>query len=156
MAVIVQNLQERVPVEDALVSAARGAAEAVLNKSVLKAEVELGIAFVDDAAMRELNRRYRDRDEPTDVLSFAMDEEEPQEDGSRILLLGDLVVSLETALRSASALGCGLPEEVAKLVVHGTLHLLGYDHETDVDAARMRGKEKEVLKTMGLYPSGVE
>jgi rRNA maturation RNase YbeY len=155
MNVIVQNLQERVPVENSLVSAARRAAEAALSSTALQGEVELGIAFVDDIAMQELNLRYRGKNEPTDVLSFSMGEEELQEDGSLVLLLGDVVVSLETALRSADALRRALPEEVAMLLVHGVLHLVGYDHETDEDAARMRGKEEEILKTLGSNLSGV-
>jgi probable rRNA maturation factor len=84
-----------------------------------------------------------------------MGEEELQEDGSLVLLLGDVVVSLETALRSADALRRALPEEVAMLLVHGVLHLVGYDHEMDEDAARMRGKEEEILKTLGSNLSGV-
>ncbi|RJX17178.1 MAG: rRNA maturation RNase YbeY [Ammonifex sp.] len=156
MTVIVQNRQEKVPVTDVLGLTARRAAEAALNSAALPGEVELGITFVDDAAMQELNHRYRGKNEPTDVLSFPMGEEEPQEDGSRVLLLGDVVVSLETALRSARALQRVLAEEVAKLVVHGTLHLLGCDHETGEDAARMRGKEEEILNTMVLNPPGVE
>ena len=110
--------------------------------------MELGVIFVDDAAIQELNRRYRAKDEPTDVLSFPMQEEEPQENGTRVLLLGDVVISLETAVRWAKT-GQDLAVEVVRLVVHGVLHLLGYDHETEEDAALMQAREKEMLRLLG-------
>ncbi|MEW6173475.1 MAG: rRNA maturation RNase YbeY [Bacillota bacterium] len=145
MLVIVQNLQERIPVTEALLRTAQRAAETVLTVTAVPREVELGVTFLDDAAIRELNRKYRAKDEATDVLSFSMGEEEPQEDGTKVLLLGDVLISLETASRQALTSGRDLTTEVAQLVIHGTLHLLGYDHQTDEDAALMRTQEKNIL-----------
>jgi len=148
VAVIVQNQQGKIAVTEGLESAARRAAEEVLSALGPAGEVELGVIFVDDAAIQELNRRYRAKDEPTDVLSFPMQEEEPQENGTRVLLLGDVVISLETAVRWAKT-GQDLAVEVVRLVVHGVLHLLGYDHETEEDAALMQAREKEMLRLLG-------
>jgi probable rRNA maturation factor len=88
---------------------------------------EVHILVTDDAQMRELNRQYRGLDEATDVLSFADGDELP--DGGR--LLGSIVISLDTARRQADELGHGELQELDELVLHGVLHLLGYDHEED-------------------------
>ncbi len=106
-------------------------ARAVLNK-IGEAEATLTISFIRDRQMRQLNRQYRGLDEPTDVLSFAYHEaddalraaESPQH-------LGDLVISVETAERYAGELALSFAREIEHLVIHGTLHLAGYDHETD-------------------------
>jgi probable rRNA maturation factor len=133
-------------VTERLESAARQAAEYVLAVLGPAGEVELGITFVNDAAIRDLNRRFRSKDRATDVLSFPMEEEELLENGTRVLLLGDVVISLPTAACRAEA---DLTAEVVRLVVHGVLHLLGYDHEREEDAVRMRAREREILQRLG-------
>jgi probable rRNA maturation factor len=106
---------------------------------------ELSVRIVDDARIQRLNARYRGIDRPTDVLAFAMREGEfvhlhPQ-------LLGDLVISAETALRQAHARHHSLAEELTHLLIHGTLHLLGYDHEVSpADARLMRAKERALWR----------
>lgn len=90
----------------------------------------LCIAFIRDRRMRELNRDYRGIDRPTDVLSFNSDEEDSgAEAGGRFL--GDMAISVETAERYAAEHRISLEREIGQLVIHGTLHLAGYDHETD-------------------------
>jgi probable rRNA maturation factor len=84
---------------------------------------ELAVVLAGDRTLRALNARYRGKDKPTDVLSF------PGPGGEEGL--GDVVISLETAARNARALGRTLPQEVDVLALHGFLHVLGYDHETD-------------------------
>jgi len=107
--------------------------------------------FVDDAYIQGLNQQYRGIDAPTDVLSFAMQEGEPfPEEGE--LILGDVVISLETARRQASEYGHSLAREVAYLAVHGVLHLLGYDHGGEDDRRVMRNKEEEILARLNLSP----
>jgi len=116
---------------------------------------ETSVLYVADEEMREINRMYAGKDRPTDVLSFAMREGEslalPPEEESPGELLGDLVVSLETAQRQAVKQGHSLRREVAILLIHGTLHLLGYDHHTapgkagQADTARMRQAEKHCI-----------
>jgi len=124
-------------------------AVAALVDVVLKAEgvenAELGVAFVGERRMRALNREHRDRDEVTDVLSFPLEEAgEWSQDDPTPRLLGDIVICSRQAERQA--LGDGLPPafEFAVLLAHGTLHLLGYDHE--VDAGQMALRQAEVLE----------
>ncbi|RDV84351.1 rRNA maturation RNase YbeY [Ammonifex thiophilus] len=140
MTVIVQNRQEKVKVENGWLSAVRRAAELTLDLLGPKREVEVGITLLDDDGIRELNRRYRGKDAPTNVLAFPMGEEDPP-----VLLLGDVVISLETARSEAEEEGKEIEEKLAHLTVHGVLHLLGYDHETDAEEALMREKEEAVL-----------
>jgi probable rRNA maturation factor len=87
-------------------------------------KVELSIALVSDVQIKRLNKLYRNKDKPTDVLSFPIGEK--VEDW---LILGDIVISVDTAKRQAQALGHSLEEELKRLLVHGLVHLLGYDHE---------------------------
>lgn len=132
---------------EAVVQAAAEAALAVLQVG----PVELSLLLCDDAVMRPMNRDWRGLDAPTDVLSFAMDE------GEALALppgmarpLGDLVISVETAARQARELGHDLPAELRVLVVHGLLHLLGHDHEDDLERAQaMRREEARVLSALG-------
>ena len=92
-------------------------------------EVELSLAVVNDAAMRRLNRCYRRQDRPTDVLAFAMAEGEPAP-ATRPELLGDVVISADTARRQARAANHPLRDEITLLLAHGLLHLLGHDHQS--------------------------
>jgi probable rRNA maturation factor len=102
----------------------------------------LSVLLTDDAEMRTLNRRFRGKDAPTDVLSFPLGE--PGH-------LGDVAISLETAARQAAALGHPLATEVAILLAHGILHLCGYEHEgSPYKARKMRRKEAEILRLAGV------
>jgi probable rRNA maturation factor len=89
------------------------------------------ITFIRDAAMQRLNREYRGIDAPTDVLSFAYHESEETDPGADPDHLGDVIISVETAARYAKKLRLTFDDEICALVIHGTLHLAGYDHETD-------------------------
>lgn len=90
------------------------------------------ITFIRDALMQQLNREYRQIDAPTDVLSFAYHEnEEPGEPLANTLNPGDVIISVETAARYAEKRGLTFRQEIRNLIIHGTLHLAGYDHETD-------------------------
>ncbi|MGH7789062.1 MAG: rRNA maturation RNase YbeY [Candidatus Binatia bacterium] len=101
---------------------------------------ELSIALVSDAEIRHLNATYRHKDQPTDVLAFAMRE---GADGLHPEVLGDVVISLDTAARQAAARGVPVADEVRLLLTHGLLHLLGYDHErSPAEARRMFGKQR--------------
>ena len=111
-------------------------------------EIELTLTLTDDDHIRELNLIYRDLDEPTDVLSFSQIEgaEAFVQPPRGVLTLGDIVISLETANRQASAQGHSLERELAHLAVHGALHLLGYDHQADDEEAHMNGLAAAALK----------
>ncbi len=106
---------------------------------------EIGLVFVNDARMRALNRAYRGKDRPTDVLAFSAREGSFGNLNSG--LLGDVVISTETARRQADAMGRGPDEEALHLLIHGILHLLGYDHERSPrEAGRMRRLERAVRR----------
>lgn len=118
-------------------------------KAIGDGRAELSVEFVGDGRMRELNRRYRRREGTTDVLAFPMREAA----GPPTPFLGDVVISLPKAARQAAALGRSLDEEVATLLVHGVLHLAGYDHErSEREARRMQRKERAVLRSLGRVP----
>jgi probable rRNA maturation factor len=102
---------------------------------------ELSIALVDDARIRELNRHYRKKDKPTDVLAFALREGERGALGGA---LGDVVISIDTARRQARAHRRSLLDETTMLLAHGILHLVGYDHRTDREERIMNAKTREL------------
>jgi len=109
---------------------------------------ELSLDLVGDRRMRRLNRQYRGQDLPTDVLAFPM-----RPVGPASFLLGDVVISLHTAARHAAADGHSVEHELAKLVIHGVLHLVGYDHErSEPEARRMRRKERAILQSLMPIP----
>lgn len=113
-------------------------------------ESELSVLLVDDDEIRQLNREYLSRDHPTNVLAFAMREGEDRH--LHPALLGDVVISTETAEREAQQRGVTLEEEVTLLLVHGILHLLGYEHEgvPEEAAKKMEAKEQELLTRLGF------
>ncbi len=117
---------------------------------------EVGVLLADDATVRELNRRYRGVDRPTNVLSFpaadaAGSTPAPAAGGDEEAMpLGDVVLALETVAREAAERGVSVADHLTHLVVHGTLHLLGHDHGTDAEAATMEALETAVLAALGV------
>jgi len=107
--------------------------------------VELTLRLVDEAESRRLNRKYRDRDRPTNVLSFPF--EVPPEIASP--LLGDLVICAPLVAAEAEAQGKPLEAHWAHMVAHGLLHLLGYEHQTDLQAREMEAEERRILARLG-------
>ncbi|MDO8683090.1 MAG: rRNA maturation RNase YbeY [Armatimonadota bacterium] len=106
-------------------------------------DVEVSALLTDDRRMQELNRTYRDLDRPTDVLSFSQIEGEGEEAAKD--LLGDVAISVETAVRQAMERDKNPDDEMDLLIAHGLLHLLGYEDETDAGADEMRRKAAAVL-----------
>jgi probable rRNA maturation factor len=123
----------------------RNAIEAALADNG-STRVELSVVLADDARIRELNRTWLGKDKPTNVLSF------PAADaaGGELRFLGDIVLAFETIKREADAEGKSLAHHLAHLAVHGTLHLLGYDHERDSDAESMEDRERTILGRLGI------
>ena len=108
-------------------------------------DAELSLVLVSDPVMHELNRTWRGKNRPTDVLAFAQREGGAAPAG----LLGDVVISVDTARRQAAELGHSLAAEGERLLVHGLLHLLGYDHERSTpEARRMQRKERALLRAL--------
>ena len=110
-------------------------------------ERELSVSLTDDAEIAALNAEWRGREGPTDVLSFSLEEGEHAEFGGA--LLGDVVIALPVAERQARAYGATLDDEVARLLIHGVLHLLGHDHQEPGEARRMRSEERRVWRAVG-------
>jgi probable rRNA maturation factor len=106
-----------------------------------KTDASVTIAFVSDKAMQQLNRQFRGADKATDVLSFPTDEDDTSN-------LGDIAISVDTAARQAKENGLKFDEEVAQLILHGLLHLCGYDHETD--NGEMNKLELRLRKKLGI------
>lgn len=115
---------------------------------------EVSITFVTNKAIHEINREYRDKDQPTDVISFALEElgeGEIQIIGEGIpRILGDIIISIDRTKEQAEEYGHSFERELGFLAVHGFLHLLGYDHMTEEDEKEMFGKQDEILSTFGL------
>ena len=108
------------------------------------AEAELSCLFCDDDAIRDLNRRWRGKDSATNVLSF------PTEGPGAAVMLGDIALAYGTAAREAEAEGKRFADHVAHLVIHGTLHLVGEDHEDEDEAEAMEALEVRAMARMGL------
>ncbi|MDH5526865.1 MAG: rRNA maturation RNase YbeY [Nitrospirota bacterium] len=161
MPVHLNNRQRRLPVDRNLLVAR---AEWLLEH-LGEARAELSLTLVSDPAMRQLNRHHRGIDRATDVLSFPMYEGGPREilaalgrdaDAGMEPALGDVVISVQTAHRQAREAGLDLDTELAVLLVHGTLHLSGWDHEAGPEqAAVMRGAEMAALGKLGLTAHGL-
>ena len=108
----------------------------------------MAIILSDDDHLRELNRRFREKDASTNVLSFPA---APPVGGRFGPLLGDILLARETVLREASERGIRLGDYVTHLVIHGFLHLVGYDHQTEKEAVVMEGLETFIMEDLGLH-----
>jgi probable rRNA maturation factor len=152
MQVVLSNVQEKMPITASI----ENMVTEVLNKAAQVLEInevsEVSVVFADDEYIRNLNKHYRGKDTATDVLSFALDEGDEPEifDGPEESLLGDIIISVETALRQSQEFCHSLERELAYLTVHGMLHLVGYDHEAEDDKAEMRRQEEEILMALGI------
>lgn len=154
------NNQDDVEITDELI----GILESLLEKAAEMEKItdgEVALTFVNDEEIHELNKEYRGIDRPTDVLSFAMNESLDEEldiiydlgENETVdipEMLGDIIISVPTAIAQSEEYGHSLHREIGFLFVHGFLHLLGYDHQDDASEAEMMGKQEAVLKEVGL------
>ena len=124
----------------------RRVVEEVLKAEGVRGPAQVSVLLCGEATMRGLNARYRRRDYPTDVLSFAQDEPDRETGG----LLGDVVVCLPVAQRQAKEYGHSTWAEVILLLVHGVLHLLGYDDGRPGDRQEMLARQEEILGRLGV------
>ncbi len=150
MTVWISNEQEKYPMTDALEKLLKLVCETAMQTEGVEGEWEISLVLADNAYIQELNRDYRGIDQPTDVLSFALEEGEAMPDPLAVRILGDIVLSLEKAQEQAEEFGHGLERETAYLTVHGVLHLLGYDHMQEEDKTIMRQKEEKILALLNL------
>lgn len=160
MIINFENDQEKIALSEYMEKRLHDGLNAVAHLHGLDDMTEVDITIVDDEEIHILNREYRNVDRATDVLSFALDEGEEDEpeliDGPEEHLLGDIIISAETAQRQGEEFGHGLEREIVYLAVHGLLHLLGYDHMTDEDKKIMRAKEEEALREIRLSEEYLE
>lgn len=132
----------------------RVVARAVAASNRVHGDSEVSVVLSDDRELRILNKEYRGKDEPTNVLSFPGDELDTDEDSftslGRPMILGDVVVAFETIRREALDQGKALADHAAHILIHGVLHLCGFDHERSEDAKIMEGLERAVLGEFGI------
>ncbi|HRS97427.1 MAG TPA: rRNA maturation RNase YbeY [Smithella sp.] len=148
MNIQIENRQSRVKIDRRRL---RGMASRVL-KELDAAGKEISISLVDDETIRTLNKRYLGKDKPTNVLSFSLQEGDCGDINPD--LLGDVVISVDTAQRDAAKARWTTEQEIVYLLIHGILHLLGYNHENTSrrESLRMHQKEKELF--LKIYPQG--
>ena len=154
--VIIDNKQKNVKIPTGLRMLIRRCCNAVLRMEKFEGPAEISVTFVNNEQIHELNRQYRGKDMPTDVLSFPMGEngvyDVNHDTGAKIL--GDIVISMEKAVEQAKRYDHSLEREVGYLTAHSMLHLLGYDQETSgLDRVRMREKEEQIMTQLGLPSS---
>jgi probable rRNA maturation factor len=149
MKVLIDNRQEKQKID---ILRLRQAALNILHTLECQDQCELSIVLVDDQEIQQLNREYRGIDRSTDVLSFAQQETiDPRfiqphvKDTSFPCILGDVILSIETTQKQAEEHGHSFEKELNVLLIHGILHLLGYDHHTDDDASIMERLEQTLL-----------
>ena len=150
------NLDTLLPEDEVCVIAAH-----VLASEGVERDVEISLSYVDEDEMHELNRQWRDIDRTTDVLSFecdsAFDEDIPLDE---VLELGDVILAPEVIARQAPGFGNAPADECRLMLVHGLLHLLGYDHIEDDEAEEMEAREDAILRELAVMrgedPSEVE
>lgn len=151
--VIITNDQSEVKIPTGVRMLVRRSCTAVLVNEGFEGSAEISVTFVNDEKIHELNRQFRNIDSSTDVLSFPLGENGVYDinldTGAK--MLGDVVISLQHAVKQAELYEHSLDREVAFLTVHSVLHLLGYDHEGGgLEKVHMREKEEEILTKLGL------
>jgi len=148
MEILIKNQQKITKVNQ---EKTKGIIKKILQHLKVDDRIEISVLFTDDKFIRLLNNKYRGINKPTDVLSFSLQAgavKYPEVESNK--LLGDIIISVETAQRQADNLKHSIEKELTVLLIHGLLHLTGYDHEKDKDYKIMREKEIEILKTFAL------
>ncbi len=151
--VSVKNNQKEIKVPVGIRLLIRRCCQAVLNMEGFTQDAEVSVSFVSNNEIKNLNKAFRNKDRVTDVLSFPLGEDGKYDINKETgcAQLGDVVISLETAMRQAEIYGHSLEREIGFLTVHSMLHLLGYDHEVSpLEERIMREKEEQVLSQLGI------
>lgn len=156
LKVYVKNNQTEVKVPVGIRMLIRRCCQAVLTEEKFDEPAEVSVSFVSNDEIKKLNKIYREKDAVTDVLSFPLGEngvyDKNHDTGA--LMLGDIVISLDTAVKQAQMYGHSLEREIGFLTVHSMLHLLGYDHEKNtLEERKMREKEEVILDNIGISRS---
>jgi len=160
MLIFLENEQNKFELTEEIENLIKKAIELSLIKENFNIHSEISVTLMDDEGIRKVNKEYRNIDAPTDVLSFPLVEMHEGKIISNIgdydldedaIILGDILISLEMVQKQANEYQHSFERELAFLVTHGVYHLLGYDHQDEESEKLMIGKQKEVLKEMGLY-----
>lgn len=149
MTVVITNEQDKIDIPADWEEKINKVAAICLKEEQIPEEAEVDLLFVDNETIREMNREYRDKDSATDVLSFPMYEADEEIDDEDEILFGDIVISLERAQEQCEEYGHSLEREVMYLLVHGLLHLAGYDHMEEEEKKEMRAQEEKLLAVIG-------
>lgn len=149
MEVVIDNSQEKIRINESINELIEKVVMECLTLEGKGLDYEISVTFVDDEEIRELNKEYRNVDKSTDVLSFPLEENEFDIPGNT--LLGDIIISAETAKRQSEEYGHSLEREIAYLAAHSMFHLMGYDHMEEVEKQVMRDKEKKVMLSLGIF-----
>jgi len=159
MAVLIENMQNKIEVTDGISGLLHRVAEFGLKMENFETPSEVSFLLVDNDEIREINKEHRNIDKPTDVLSFPVvdmvegeiiSDEGDFDMDENLLILGDIVISLEKVVEQAEAYGHSFDRELAFLAAHGLFHLLGYDHGDEEQEKRMMEKQEAVLSQLGL------
>ena len=159
MSVLIDNRQEEIKVDEALETFVVQVVEEVIAYEQCEEEFEVSISFVNNQEMRSLNKEYRNIGKETDVLSFPLvefieEELNTEDEGAEYIeeeiALGDIVISMEKAAEQSEEYGHSFKRELAFLLVHGMLHLLGYDHDEEASEGEIFDKQEEILKNMEI------
>ncbi|MCX7923514.1 MAG: rRNA maturation RNase YbeY [Clostridia bacterium] len=159
MEVLIENLQNKIEVTEDFYGILNKAIDLSLELEGFTIPSEISVILVDNEMIREINNEHRKIDKATDVLSFPMadiyegklnENEGDYDRDENLLLLGDIVISMEMVEKQAQEYGHSFERELAFLTTHGVFHLLGYDHMDDEQEKRMLGKQEDVLAKMGL------
>ena len=153
LKVYIKNNQSEVKLPVGIRLLIRRCCQAVLTTENFEQNAEVSVSFVSNNEIKKLNRIYRNINRTTDVLSFPLmvNRKDESNDDTGIVMLGDIVISLETAVKQANMYAHSLEREIGFLTVHSMLHLLGYDHEkSKLDERIMREKEESILEKLGI------
>lgn len=152
VSVYFDNRQNIEVITDELIKNLEWTIDIALKIEKINIPVEVSISFVDNHEIQQLNRQYREKDQPTDVLSFPLIEREQLNNGQVYgeILLGDIIISIPRAKEQAIEYGHSFLREMAYLTVHGMFHLLGYDHMKPEEKALMREKEELVMNKASI------
>ena len=158
MNILIQNRQRKYKITEEIRAIIEQIVAVSLNNEKIQAQVELSIVFMNNKKIKELNQQYREKNKATDVLSFPMYDSKSLkavlgqvlENTYENILLGDIVISLEKAEEQAKEYGHSFEREIGYLATHGVFHLLGYDHETEIEKMEMRQREEMTLEAVGL------
>lgn len=154
MALLIDFLDETEELQENHIALVEKLMQHAANHLQIEDDSEVSVTFVTNEAIQEINCEYRDKDQPTDVISFALEE---MGEGEIVIVgeglprvLGDIIISTERAEEQAEEYGHSFERELGFLAVHGFLHLLGYDHMTEEDEKEMFAKQDEILSSYGL------